>query len=418
MDLATMRFASGISDAINAQEAVDTACQQALEPLAGQSCDLACLFVSPAYGAYWPPLLERLQERLKPRVVIGCSGSGIIGGGRELEAIPAVSVVAAHLPGVRLHPFVVTPDEIELSAPGGFWIDKIGVAPASQPVFILFAAPLSCQPLTLLDTLNATYRGRPIVGGLVSGGTGPGEQFLFMGPDVVREGAVGVALSGNIAMDTVVSQGCRPIGRPYVVTKAEDTIVWELGGKSALSVLHEVLSALSPEDRELAQRGSIFIGLAITEMRQAFLSGDFLVRNIVGLDPASGALAVAEAVRVGQTLQFQLRDPRTSGQELRRLLHRLGSSGQEAAPAGCLLFNCTGRGKSLYGVAHHDVRTIQTAKGTVPIGGVFCSGEIGPVGETNFLHGYTASLGLFRPLAVPWGGLPQQALPNTTEQDR
>lgn len=411
-----MRFASGLSDAINTQQAVDVACRQALESLAGHPCDLACVFVSTAYGAYWPPLLERLHEQLQPRVLLGCSGSGIIGGGKELEAAPAVSIMAAHLPGVRLHPFTVAPDEVELSDAGGFWIDKIGVAPGAQPVFILFADPFTCQPMTLLEQLNATYRGRPIIGGLVSGGNGPGEQFLLLGRETIREGAVGVALDGNIAMDTVVSQGCRPIGRPYVVTKAQENIVWELGGKPALSVLHEVLSGLSADDRELAQRGAVFIGLAITEMRQAFLSGDFLVRHIVGLDPASGALAVAEAVRVGQTLQFQLRDPRTADQELRRLLQQVGAAGQ--APAGGLLFNCTGRGKALYGTAHHDLRAIHAVKGALPIGGFFCSGEIGPTGDRNLLHGYTASLGLFRPLAVPAGGsaLSQPALPNNTEQ--
>ncbi len=391
-----MRFTSGISDAANPQQAAEAACGQALEQLAGASCDLACVFVSTTYGASWADLLERLHERLKPGVLIGCSGSGIIGGGQELEAIPAISVVAAHLPGVKLFPFLMSSDELELSAAGGFWIDKIGASPAAQPVFVLFADPYTCQPMKLLTELNQTYRARPIVGGLVSGGSQPGEHLLFMGSEVFREGAVGVAMTGNIAMDTVISQGCRPVGRPYVITKAEENVVWQLGGRQALTVLHEVLSSLSPEDRELAQRGSIFVGMAINEMRQTFLSGDFLIRNIIGIDANAGAIAIAEDAEVGHTLQFQLRDPSASRQELRRLLQQLDPH-QGTPPAGCLLFNCTGRGKSLYGVSHHDVKTIQTVKGKFPIGGFFCNGEIGPVGNTNFLHGYTASLGLFRP---------------------
>ncbi len=408
-----MRFTSGISDAVNAEEAADAVCAQVQSQLAGEPCNLVWLFASSIYKTSWPELLSRITERLKPGVLLGCSGSGIIGGGRELEWVPAISIVAAHLPEVRLHPFVVAPDELELSAPGGFWVDKIGASPDAQPVFVLFADAFTCNPAKLVSELNATYRSRPMVGGLVSGGNGPGEQFIFMDTEVYHEGAVGVALTGNIAMDTVISQGCRPIGHPYIITKAEDNIVWQLGGKQALAVLHEVLSSLAPEDRELAQRGSIFTGLAYNEMRPAFGSGDFLIRNIVGIDANLGAIAIADQVHTGQTLQFQLRDPSTSRAELRRLLQQVGQGPQMGPAAGCLLFNCTGRGKSLYGVAHHDVKTIQTVRGKLPIGGFFCNGEIGPVGGTNLLHGYTASLGLFRPLNLAAGrhGPPGPAQP-------
>lgn len=393
-----MRFTSGISDAVNAQDAADAVCRQVLEPLAGSPCDLACVFASTIYRTSWTELLCRIHEQLKPRVLIGCSGSGIIGGGQELEWVPGISITAAHLPDVRIHPFMVTPEELEQSAPGGFWVDKIGASPEQQPVFIVVADPYTCQPMKLITELNATYRTRPMVGGLVSGGNEPGEQMLFLNTDVYREGAVGVAMTGNIVMDTVISQGCRPIGRPYVVTKVEENALLELGGRQALDVLHEVLSGLSAADRDLAQRGSIFVGLVINEMRQSFAAGDFLIRNIIGIDPDAGAIAVAEPLAVGHTVQFQLRDPSTSRQELRRLLQ---SQPHLPPPAGGLLFNCTGRGKSLYGTANQDIRTIQTVSGKLPVGGFFCSGEIGPVGGTNFLHGYTASLGLFRPLTLP-----------------
>ena len=396
-----MRFTSGISDAVNAPEATEAACRQVVEQLGGASCELACVFASTIYRTSWPELLSALNERLKPKVLIGCSGSGIIGGGQELEWVPAISIVAAHLPAVRLFPFIVSPEELDASSPGGFWVDKIGASPDAHPVFVLVADPYTCQPMKLITELNATYRTRPIVGGLVSGGHEPGEHFIFMGTQVCHEGAVGVAMTGNITMDTVISQGCRPIGRPLVVTSAEENIIFQLGGRQALAVLHEVLSQLSPVDRALAQQGSIFIGLAINEMRETFLPGDFLIRNIVGIDPEAGAIAVAEQVAVGHTLQFQLRDPRTSRQELRRLLQQVSQPSRDIPLAGCLLFNCTGRGKSLYGTAHQDVKTIQTVSGKLPIGGFFCNGEIGPVGGTNFLHGYTASLGLFRPQGLP-----------------
>jgi small ligand-binding sensory domain FIST len=391
-----MRFASGISDAVNAEAAVDAACRQAAEQLAGVPCHLAWLFVSPVYRAAWGDLARRVREALQPGLLLGCSGNGLIGGGQEFEWVPAVSVFAAHLPGVRFYPFTIAPDEVEEAPPGGFWIDKIGAPPDANPIFIMLSDPYTTPTPAIVQALNATYRNRPIIGGLVSGGNAAGDHLLFHQDQVLREGAVGVALTGNVAMDTVVSQGCRPIGRPYVVTQAEDTTLWRLGGRQALAVLHEVLSGLSAEDRDLAQRGSIFVGLAMNEMRQSFGSGDFLIRNIVGIDPDRGGIAVATGIEVGQTLQFQLRDPAASRQELRRLLQDCQSR-QVLPPAGGLLFNCTGRGRALYGSSHQDVRTIQVIGGKFPVGGFFCNGEIGPVGGTNFVHGYTASLGLFRP---------------------
>jgi small ligand-binding sensory domain FIST len=398
-----MRFTSGISSAVNARAAVEEACGQAAEALGAHTCELACVFASAVYRTAWPPLLTLVHDRLKPRVLIGCTGSGIIGGTQELEWVPAVSIVAAHLPDVRLYPFVVSAEELEGSSPGGFWVDKIGASPEAAPVFILCADPFTCDPLKLLQELNGTYPGRPIVGGLVSGGHRPGEHSLFLDTAVSQEGVVGVALTGNIALDTIVSQGCRPVGRPYVVTKAEDNVLWELGGRPAVAVLHEVLAGLPPADRELAQQGSIFVGLVIHEMRHAFTFGDFLIRNVIGIDPGAGGIAISDHVEVGQTLQFHLRDASTSREELRKLLAQWGQA-HPTPPAGALLFNCTGRGRALYGVAHHDVQTILSLGGRLPIGGFFCNGEIGPIGSRNFLHGYTASLGVFRPSSAAAAG--------------
>ncbi len=398
-----MRFTSGISDSVQILPAVTEASQQVLGQLAGERCHLACLFASPIYRTQWTEALARLHAVLKPGVVIGCSGSGVIGGDQELEWVPAVSLVGACLPGVRLLPFRISPEELELSSPGGFWIDKIGVIPGDQPSFLMFVDPYTCDAAKLLAELNATFPGRPVIGGLVSGGNEAGEHLLFYDTDIFRDGAVGLAMTGNVQLEAVISQGCRPIGRPFVITKAEDNIVWELGGRQTLEVLREVLAGLSPADQELAQR-AIFVGVVIDEMKGAFQPGDFLIRQLVGVDPPSGAIAVSESVRVGQTLQFHLRDPNASSEELTRLLGGHEPVKQAAPPAGALLFNCAGRGKAFYGTAHHDMKTIRGAFGQpLPVGGFFCNGEIGPVGKTNFLHGYTASLALFRPSQPPVG---------------
>lgn len=391
-----MQFACAISDAVQLLEAAREACQSALKQLAGASADLVCVFASPIYRTQWPEALALLHEQLTPSVLIGCSGGGIIGGTRECEAIPALSVVAAHLPDVKLHPFAVAPEELEHSEAGGFWVDKVGAMPAQQPIFILCVDPYTCEPTKLLAELNATYPKCPVIGGMASGGTGPGHHSLFSKGELLHEGAVGVAMTGNITMDTIVAQGCRPIGRPVVITKSEETIMWELSGRPALEVLRDVLMGLPASDQALAQR-AIFVGLVVNEMRPQFGSGDFLIRQVTGIDPPSGAIAVAEQVHAGQTVQFHILDPGAAREELRRRLTELSPAFQASPPAGALVFNCLGRGKSLYGVPNHDIRIIRTIGGKLPVGGFFCNGEIGPIGGVNFLHGFTASVGLFRP---------------------
>ncbi len=392
-----MKFATGVSDSVRLVQAVTDAAGQVLRQLNGARCHVVFVFVSPIYRTHWAEAMTTLHHALKPSVVIGCSGSGVIGQDQELEWVPAISLVAASLPEVRLLPFSVSPAELELSSPGGFWIDKVGVAPDQRPICVLLADPYTCEPSKLLSELNATFPGAPIIGGLASGGNDAGEHVLLYDTELVREGAVGLAMTGNIQLDTIISQGCRPIGRPYIVTKAEGNVVWELGGRQTLETLREVLMGLSITDQELAQR-SIFVGLVINEMKSSFRPGDFLIRNLAGIDPPSGAIAVTESVHIGQTIQFHLRDPNASRDELRRLLTERNGVSAASPPAGGLLFNCLGRGKSFYGSSHHDMKTIRsTFSRHIPVGGFFCNGEIGPVGGVNFLHGYTASLGLFRP---------------------
>jgi len=394
-----MKFAVGISDSVQVLHAITQAAEQARAQLSGNSCQLVCLFASPIYRTPWTEALARLHEILKPGIVIGCSGSGVIGGDQVFEWVPAVSIMAAHLPGVKLLPFAVTADELDLSSPGGFWIDKIGVLPSDQPSFLLLADPYTCPTPKLLSDLNATFPGRPIIGGLVSGGNAAGENLLFYDTELVREGAVGLALTGPMHLETLIAPGCRPIGRPFVVTKAEDNVVWELGGRQTLEVLREVLMGLSPTDQELAQR-AVFAGFVVDEMKSTFQPGDFVIRHLVGIDPPSGAIAVAEPVRIGQTLQFHLRDPSSSQEALQRLLAARTPTWSNPAASGIFLFNCLGRGKSFYGTVQHDMKTIRRILSSqIPVAGMFCNGEIGPIGRTNFLHGYTASLGVFVPVA-------------------
>ena len=392
-----MKFSSGVSDAAALQDAAADAAAQAAASLGSDPCHAAFLFAAPSHRARWAEALARVHDTLRPSVVIGCGSSGVVGGEHEFESGPALSLLGAHLPGVKLHPFAVHPEEMELASPGGFWVDKVGVLPSQHPAFVLLVDPFTCDPTRLLSELSGTYPGSPVIGGLVSGGRRDGDHLLCYQRELLQAGAVGIALTGDVALETLVSTSCRPIGHPLIVTKAEENVVWELGGQPAVEMLRRTLMGLAPSDQELAQR-SIMVGVVINEMKSAFSAGDFLVRPLVGIDPPSGALALSDAAVVGQTVQFHLQDPQASRQELRRLLAQQSAQAQETPPAGALLFACTGRGKAFYGLPHQDTKAIRAFSGKLPVGGCFCNGEIGPVGRANFIHGYTASVGFFRPL--------------------
>ena len=204
-----------------------------------------------------------------------------------------------------------------------------------------------------------------------------------------------ISFGGRVGLASVLSQGCTPIGETWTITKTEQNLIHQIANRPAYEVLAETFSSLTPEEQKSA-RGNLFIGLVINEYLEEFHRGDFLIRNLMGADPRSGTLAVAALPRPGQTIQFQRRDSAAATEDLTQLLTRAsnGLLKNERIYGGCLSI-CNGRGRGLFGVPHHDAKLIQQHLGPLGLTGFFCNGEIGPVAERSFLHGYTASLALF-----------------------
>jgi small ligand-binding sensory domain FIST len=210
---------------------------------------------------------------------------------------------------------------------------------------------------------------------------------------VHRDGAVAVMLHGGVSLRTVVSQGCRPIGRHFVITKAERNVIYELGGRPALLQLKEIFDDLPTREQQLVQHG-LHVGRVVNEYQDTYAQGDFLIRNVMGIDPDHGSVVIADFVRTGQTVQFQIRDAQTADEEMRQLLSSVRKD-RTAKPAGALLFTCNGRGTRLFPAPHHDAGVIRHVLGDIPLAGFFAAGELGPVGGKNFMHGFTASIALF-----------------------
>jgi small ligand-binding sensory domain FIST len=389
-----MPFAAALSTTPDTERALAEVCTQALGQLGGPP-ELAVAFASPHHADDLGPVAAALSERLRPAHLIGCCGESIVGTGREVERQPAVSLwLAAWGGGVDLEPFHLTPQRTGdgLSLLG--WPDGLLDADPARAAMLLLGDPFTFPAVeSFLPRVNDDHRGLRVLGGMASGGTGPGRTPLFLGGHPAELGAVGVLLRGPIGLRSVVSQGCRPIGRHLVVTKAQDNVVTELGGRPPLERLQEMWEGLSPRDRALFQRGP-HVGLVIDEYRDRFERGDFLVRNIYGVDQDSGALILTDRVRAGQTVQFHVRDAAAADEDLRALLRADGSA-HPHRPGGALLFTCNGRGTRLFAGPDHDAGVLREELGELPVAGFFAAGELGPIGGRNFIHGFTASVALF-----------------------
>ncbi|MDW8054980.1 MAG: FIST N-terminal domain-containing protein [Anaerolineae bacterium] len=368
------------------------------------------------FTAHFMPIIEALAselcEALGVPALIGCSAESVITTEHELEQHPAITVLAARTPGVRVKPFALQAHSAAewatlLSSEAAFREHLVG---AHEPrLFILLVDPFTVpligrlpQQGGVLEAFNRFYAGVPVVGGVASGASVPGANALLLNRAVLRGGAVGLALEGNVQIDVVVSQGCRPIGRPFRVTRTHQHFILQLDEAPPFKQLEALIESLSRAERERLV-GSLLIGrLVQSEIfppYSAFGRGDFVVRSVLGGDPETGALAVGDLLEVGDIVQFHLRDAQTAREDLEMLL---APQALLDPPKGMLLFACNGRGMRLYPHADGDVRVVQAALGEsqdrpVPLAGFFCGGEIGPIRGRNFLHSYTASLAIFRP---------------------
>jgi small ligand-binding sensory domain FIST len=358
---------------------------------------LALAFVTPHFAAFYGGLYETLMRTLGPGTLLGCSAGGVIGGGEEVEQVPAVTLVAARLPDIEVHPFHVDEALPDLDGPPDSWERLVGVERIEEPQFVLLADPFNASPEVLLAGLDYAFPGSAKIGGLASGATSPGLNALFLDGEVYDSGIVGVALSGDVVVDTVVAQGCRPVGELMQITRCVGNVVYEFDGRPAFSAIEELFEGMNERDREIAVR-SLFVGVVMDEFKEEPGAGDFLIRNLIGIDPKGGAVAVGEHLQEGMRVRFHLRDADTSAEDLHAVLAGYESTLPERdAVSGALLFSCLGRGEHLYKQPNFDTGVFEQHLGDVPVGGFFCNGEIGPVGGTTFLHGYTSSFGLFRP---------------------
>ncbi|MFQ5489805.1 MAG: FIST N-terminal domain-containing protein [Phycisphaerae bacterium] len=386
-----MQFASALSTRSDPLAAVDDLIEQTGATLAPASANLLLLFCSAHHEDQLNQVVTRLGETFGRAGIFGCTAEGTLGADREVQSTCSMSMLVGSLPGVRLHPFHLDRDRIE-ALDDAELPSLLGVDTDNPPLVLVFGEPFSFPIVDFLKRTNRDLPGVPIIGGMASAAERPGQNRLILNGQLYDDGLVGVTLTGPFSATTVVSQGCRPIGEPFVVTQGHHNVIQELGGKTTLVRLREVFADLSPDDVRLAKQ-ALFVGRVMHEYQERFQRGDFLIQNIIGLDAEEGALALAAPVQVGSTIQFHVRDAGCADDDLRELLARAKPAFIHRPPAGALLVNCNGRGRRMWPSQQgHDVTLIHEIYGDIPVAGFFAAGEIGPVAGRNFVHGFTASI--------------------------
>ncbi|MBM4406680.1 MAG: hypothetical protein FJ039_10990 [Chloroflexi bacterium] len=392
-----MKWASAISQEFSVRKAVADTIARVKADLGDVQPDLAVVFVSAHHAVDFPSIPQIVQSNLGAKTLIGCSAGGVIGGGREVEDEAAFSLTAAALPDVKLSGFYA--DEASIPSPDagpGAWEQLAGVTASEEPHFIVLPDPFTIRSEMLVSGLDYAFPKSAKIGGLASAARMPGGNALFLNEKVFRKGAVTLAMAGNIQVDTVVAQGCRPIGKPYIVTRCRQNVLLELDNRKPMDVLREVFAECSDRDRQLIN-SALHLGIVTDPLLEEFKAGDFLIRNVLGMHQESEGFVIGELLTEGQVVQFHVRDAATAAEDLEGTLRRYAGNRLPKADAGALLFSCVGRGANLFGRPNHDTDLFLREVGRMPLGGFFCNGEIGPVGQTTFLHGFTSSFGIFKP---------------------
>jgi small ligand-binding sensory domain FIST len=355
---------------------------------------LGLVFMSQKFFPQAKQVLEILRVHAQIPLLAGCSSNSLIVDGAEIEENAGLALALYSLPDAQLKGFHFAQQQVEEANGPGYWRVETGIDSDKTNGWVVFIDPFHIDSEAWMRTWNEAYAPLPVFGGLASGDFREQSTQVYLNGEAFDEGGVAISVGGNVGLAGVISQGCTPIGDTWTLTRVQRNLIQEIGNRPAYAVLAETFNRLPAEEQRKTQ-GNVFIGLVVNEYLDEFHRGDFLVRNLLGGDPQSGVIAVGALPRAGQTVQFQRRDAAAAAEDMDELLTRARQQLADATIYGGCLCSCNGRGRNLFGKPSHDAGTIQKRLGPLGLAGFFCNGEIGPIGEKNFLHGYTASLALF-----------------------
>jgi len=389
-----MKWTTAVSQQAQTTQAFREACARLATP-EDAPADVLLVFFSQHHAENARELALTMTRDFPHAIAVGCNAEGVVGSAEMGESQPSLSVMLGSLPGVKIQPLRF---EAERHDARDFdWRSELSITPAETPHFMILSQAEGFETEGLLSALDRAFPGAQIFGALVDA-RGPSGNCLLLEGHVYRSGAVGLAFSGNVRIDTVVAQACRPIGEPMIVTKHTQNIIHQFNRGNPMAVFKAMVDDLGEEDQALA-RHAMFVGIGVENKSGVYRPGDFVIRNLIGFNPKTGDLAIAAPIRDLDVLQFHLMDPHCTAAEFERAMSDFAAQiGPDAMPEGALLFSgiSGAESRSDKALAESDISRAHFV-GT-PLGGFFSEGEIGPVGHTTCVHGYASTMVFFRSL--------------------
>lgn len=351
------------------------AAQSCLAQLGVGPANLGFLYVTDVLADHLADVLALFRQETGVRHWVGAVGIGICATAREYLDEPAIAVMLGDFEPGSFRIFSGIAGESDVDAAQL----QCGNAPAN--IAIVHADPFNRGVSELISRLAEHVESGFLVGGLTSSR----RQNLQIADEIVDGGVSGVVFSDAVAVATRLSQGCTPVGPRHVISACQRNVIISLDGRPALDVFAEDVGETLSRDLNRVG-GVIFAGLPIPGSD----TGDYLVRNLVGIDPANKLIAIGELLEPGGGVMFCRRDGATARDDMTRMLESI-SKGLYSKPRGGVYYSCLGRGAGLFGPDSAELKMIRAALGDFPLVGFFCNGEI----SHNRLYGYTGVLMLF-----------------------
>lgn len=374
----------GHSQSLSTTEAAERATLMAMGNAGIAKADLAIVFATINYQTEYEDLYRAVQSNANCDELIGCSGMSVLTSAGEFEEEPALAVMVIRSEQLSAVSFSARGTASEV---GEQIQESIRPGLGDRSLLVIFPDVRAVNPAELVKHIGDDGS-VPVVGAAVSGDATGAQMYHWKGEAATEGGLTGILLTGGLSTEIGVAQGCQPIGKPREVTRSVGRVIFELDGEPALERFKGTLQLLTQDDIHKSG-GTVFVGIAMDPENKNPIRGDFLIRNLVGINEEHAALAVSEEVREGQLVQFHLRNPNAAAEEIQAIIARLAEKTRQHPPAFGLYFNCLGRGKGLYGEANHDIGVIQEKFPGLPVIGFFGNSEFAPIGGRNFAHAYT-----------------------------
>jgi small ligand-binding sensory domain FIST len=354
------------------------ACLSALDG-APEGANLGLVYATDALADDLSSILTFFRETTQVEHWVGSVGLGVSANGIEYHDQPALAILVAALPadGFRVFaPVTEAPGGLsDFKAAHGDWLAR------HQPIFgIAHGDPRNDNIHDILTEVAAECASF-LVGGL----TASRSSFPQVAEQVTEGGLSGVLFSPELQVAAGLSQGCSPISEPRSITKAEQNVIMEIDGRPALDVFKEDIGELLARDLRRVG-GYVYVGFPIVGSD----TGDYLVRNLMGIDPTTGWISVGDLVEPGQKLMFCRRDHDAALKDLRRMVQDVKRRAGPAPKAG-VYFSCVARGPNLFGSDSEELAVVREELGDIPLAGFFANGEI----CNDRLYGYTGVLAVF-----------------------